>query len=142
MQSVALLAALGALNGVNSYEKWDVDKESAGFLASVVTLGKDDGSPMELRDIHVDFRDLKVMEPLLHCDPDLELQQLRRRNQVNISPRGIAPIPLQEGEGDVFRWSSCEHIGEDGRPRRPHLLLARTGYTDTTELPRNTGRTA
>ncbi|KAK5134056.1 hypothetical protein LTR08_006946 [Meristemomyces frigidus] len=105
VESLALLAALGALNGANTSEKWDVDKESAGFLASVLALGKDDGSSLDLSDTRVSFRDLQLMEPLLHCDPDLELQQLRRRYQVTISSRGISPFTLDDSKAEGFQWS-------------------------------------
>ena len=106
VQSVALL---GALNGANIHEKWDVDKETAGFLASVLALGDDDGLPLELEDTYVSFRDLKLPEPLLHCDPELELQDLRRRNQVKMSGAGILPFTNKDGDGEAMQWSEQEY---------------------------------
>ena len=102
------IAARGALDGTNFHEKWDVDKESAGFLASVLALAKDDETPLELQDSRVSFCDLKVIEPLLHCDPELELQQLRRRNQVKITSRGMPPAMLVNDDGEGIGWSLQE----------------------------------
>ncbi|KAK4544468.1 hypothetical protein LTR36_004359 [Oleoguttula mirabilis] len=108
VQSIALLVALGALNGAHTYEKWNVDKESAGFLASVLALGRDDSYPVELQDAHVTFSDLKLPEPLLLCDPELELQRLKRRNEVSISAQGVKPFPLNVDKGESFQWAPSE----------------------------------
>jgi len=104
VQSIALLAAPGVLNGTNAYEKWDVDRDSAGFLASVLALGRGDGSPRQLEDGYISFSDLKLMEPLLHVDPQLDMQQLKRRNRVTISARGIKEIPLSTGKDKSVEW--------------------------------------
>ncbi|KAK5115609.1 hypothetical protein LTR85_009780 [Meristemomyces frigidus] len=108
VQSIALRVALDVLNDANAYEKWDVDQESAGFLASVMALGRDSGSPLGLQDAHVTFSDLKIVKPLLQCDPDLELQRLKRRNHVTLSAQGIEPFLLDVEKGESFIWPSYE----------------------------------
>lgn len=107
VQSIALLTALGALNGANAYEKWDVDKESAGFLASVMALGKDDCTPPELHDENVvSYSDLKLMEPLLRCDADIELERLKRRNEVSVSTSNLEAFPLNVDKDESVEWPS------------------------------------
>ena len=92
---------------VGNGEKWIVDKESAGFLASVIAFGKDDRKPLSFEDGAVRFADLKVEEPILHCDPDLDLQKLRARNTVKLSTRGLLPFMLDESQGEGIAWSQA-----------------------------------
>jgi len=104
VQDIAMVAALGALIGTNAYEKWDVDRDAAAFLASVLALGKDDGASLQLHDSYISFNDLKLMEPLLHMDPELDMQRLKRRNRVKISAEGIEEIPLDTDKDEGVEW--------------------------------------
>lgn len=106
IQSVELLVALGALSGSNMRERWIVDKDSAGFLASVLALGKDDSSPLRLQDACRSFVGIKVTKPMLRFDPELELQRLKRRNMATISARGISQITPNTEKGEDVEWAS------------------------------------
>ncbi|KAF2483174.1 hypothetical protein BDY17DRAFT_345794 [Neohortaea acidophila] len=87
-------------------EKWAVDRGTAQFLASIIALtetscmveaGEDDG-----------LANLRLTEPLLSTDPELELERLRRRQVATISSRGMKPFVLQPDKGQSFAWSPAE----------------------------------
>ena len=93
------LVALGALNGHNCNERWEVDKDAAKFLASAIALGKDDETQDEYGlDEAWSLRDLKMEQPLMPNDPGLELMRLKRRNALIISTEGIPPFCLDAWE--------------------------------------------
>ncbi|KAK3715005.1 structural constituent of nuclear pore [Vermiconidia calcicola] len=93
------LVALGALNGHNCHERWEVDKNAAKFLASAIALGKEYETQDEYGlDEAWSLRDLKTEEPLMSSDPGLELVRLKRRNALIISTEGIPPICLDAWE--------------------------------------------
>lgn len=104
--NVALLVSLGALEGHTVHGRWDVDKESAKFLASVLALCKEenwqDGSASGGA---LKLKDLKLEEPILVSDPELDLEQLRHRNMITISTDGIEPFKLDENKNEGFSWT-------------------------------------
>ncbi|EMC91711.1 hypothetical protein BAUCODRAFT_301911 [Baudoinia panamericana UAMH 10762] len=93
-----------ALDLVTDGEKWEVDKASAGFLASLMALGKPCNADVRCRDEDVGFCDLRVEEPLLRCDPALELQAIRRRHLVTIAKRDEKPIRLDMENDESLEW--------------------------------------
>ncbi|KAK3073576.1 hypothetical protein LTR53_004728 [Teratosphaeriaceae sp. CCFEE 6253] len=93
---------------VNGGEKWAVDKDSAAFLASVLALGRDDADLVTHDNAHLTFNDLKIEEPIMQCDPDLEIQKLRSRNVVKFSTSGLLPFPLDAEKGESAEWSRAD----------------------------------
>ncbi|KAF2772724.1 hypothetical protein EJ03DRAFT_371647 [Teratosphaeria nubilosa] len=105
MPEPCLEAAVDAFHNPGTLEKWEVDKEAAGFLASVMALGKDDGTPvLLLKDFYQNVGDLRLVEPLLRRDPEQELQSLKLHNAVSISTRGIKPFSLDIEKDEAIDW--------------------------------------
>jgi hypothetical protein len=98
----ALEAAVEVCHNPCGWEKWEVDKDTASFLASVMALGNSGAEPPE--DGHVTFADLKLTEPIVKQDPELELQRVKRRNVAVISSRGMEPFPINVGKGEGWEW--------------------------------------
>lgn len=98
-----------ALESVIAVEKWDVDRGTATYLASVGVLGRDDPS---LTPQHIDgpvyLCDLKLEEAVLASDPELDLCRLKRRNRVIISSSGMRLFELNSEKGESFAWSATE----------------------------------
>ena len=76
-------------------ERWDIEKDTAEFLTSVMSLSRiedfEEGMPCLTMD------DLKIDEPVMHSDPDFDIARLRARNMVNLSVRGIEPASTNHG---------------------------------------------
>lgn len=90
-------------------DKWDVDRATATFLASVAALGKDDlGLNPQQIDRPVHLSDLKVEEAILASDPDMDRWQLKNRNKVTISGKGMPQFDLNDSKGESFAWSVRE----------------------------------
>ncbi|KAK1821229.1 hypothetical protein LTR12_004286 [Friedmanniomyces endolithicus] len=97
---------VAALDLIDHGEKWDVDKESAEFLASVIAFGKADDGVLTLKDSSTTFTDLKVDEPILQCDPHVEVQNLKDRNAVKLTTLGLEPFALDKHKGESVYWAS------------------------------------
>jgi len=89
-------------------EKWDVDRESAEFLASVIAFGKADKGVLTLEDCSTTFTDLKVDEPILQCDPHVEVQKLKDRNAVKLTAQDLEPFALDKHKGESIYWASTD----------------------------------
>lgn len=95
--NIGLPVCLDALNGYTDHERLDIDRDSADLLASAIKLGQDD----DFLDGWVDeqanrFKYLKVEEPILRSDPELDLICLRRRNTPTVSADGMQPFADRE----------------------------------------------
>ncbi|KAK5108979.1 hypothetical protein LTR62_007613 [Meristemomyces frigidus] len=84
---------------MNRIEVWDVGKETTACLASVVILGKDEGS-LGINEATIRLRDLKQPAAILLCDPDLELQDLKLRNAVFTSWHDLGIPVWEQDDGD------------------------------------------
>ncbi|KAH9827908.1 hypothetical protein Tdes44962_MAKER02662 [Teratosphaeria destructans] len=104
MPEAYLEAAVEVCHNLQTLEKWEVDREAAGFLADVMALGKDDGIEVLLRDSYPNFGDLRLVEPLLQRDPERELRNLKLDNAVSISTRGIIPFGLDIEKDEAIGW--------------------------------------
>ena len=102
--SIATLVSLGALAGTTCHERWDVEKETAGFLASVLELAKDDGSLTDTYDYFPTYRDFKLELPVLKVDHDTEMAGLRKRNQVTFTTRGLEHFVLDYENDESLLW--------------------------------------
>lgn len=94
-----------SLAAASRNEKWHVDKESAEFLASVMKLisGDDLGETLE-RSTRNPLRKLKLDEPLLETDPQIEIVKLFERNEVHLSSEGIEECALDDEKDESLRW--------------------------------------
>jgi hypothetical protein len=90
---------------VDQGEKWEVDRDTAAFLASLLALGKQDKT---LADAEPELRDLSTEEPLLGCDPALELERLRQRNVAVVSSRGLHPFELDSDREESLSWPKSQ----------------------------------
>ncbi|TKA32685.1 hypothetical protein B0A54_15489 [Friedmanniomyces endolithicus] len=99
---------VAALALIDHGEKWDVDRESAEFLASVIASGKADNGVLTLEDCSTTFTDLKVDEPILQCDPHVEVQKLKDRNAVKLTAHDLEPFALDEHKGESIYWASTD----------------------------------
>ncbi|KAK1071858.1 hypothetical protein LTR74_002958 [Friedmanniomyces endolithicus] len=93
---------------VDHGEKWDVDRESAEFLASLLAFSKADNRVLAFDDISATFTDLKMDEPILQCDPHDELQMLKDRNAVKLSTQGLELFALDREKGESVYWASTD----------------------------------
>lgn len=102
--SVSTLISLNELNEITDNEKWNVDREAIGFLASIMKPWEEDMATADAATSYHDFRQLKLEEAILSMDPDLDLVQLKRRNALRLSTTGMSPCDL----GDDVLWTSEE----------------------------------
>ncbi|KAK0342252.1 hypothetical protein LTR91_025916 [Friedmanniomyces endolithicus] len=96
---------VAAFDLVDHGEKWDVDRESAEFLASVIAFGKADDRVFASDDSPTTFTDLKMDEPILQCDPHVEVQKLKDRNAVELSTQGLELFALDREKGESVCWA-------------------------------------
>lgn len=96
--------ALKFSNATNGVEKWEVEKASASFLASLFASSKGEGIPSVPDDSVRTFGDLRLVEPVLDRDPELELLQLKRRNMAVISARGVDLFNPDTSDNQSIAW--------------------------------------
>ena len=97
LMSIGLLVSLSAVNGNTAHEKLDIDKDAAELLASVIKLGQDDDFPdMWPDEPATGFKGLRLEEPILLSDPQLDLIRLNDRNTAAISTKGMQPFTEEE----------------------------------------------
>lgn len=92
---------------LNEPERLNIDRDTAVFLASVFSLEKT-GEPLESL-LHSNTplysRNLKIEEPVLTSDPELDLWRLRRLNAAIVSSKGMEAFELDDEKGEGFGWS-------------------------------------
>ncbi|KAI6884462.1 hypothetical protein KC360_g4228 [Hortaea werneckii] len=103
---VSTAALLDMLRNTIAHEKWDVDRESANFLADVATIDKHPEDPWNVDGSQMSLRDLKIIEPVLTTDHELDMQRLGARNSVTISTNDIEPIPVDVERDEGLQWPS------------------------------------
>jgi hypothetical protein len=95
--NIDLLVTLGALNGHTTHEKLDIGKDAAELLSSVFKLAQSGESIDEfVCDYAPPFRDLKMEDPMLMSDAELDLMRLIHRNVATISTHGMQPFAEEE----------------------------------------------
>ena len=101
--NINLLVTLGGLNGHNTHEKLDIGKDAAELLSSVFRLAQSGDSIDEFMcDFAPPFRDLKLEEPMLMSDAEVDLMRLIHRNTATISSDGMKPFPEDEIQDPGF----------------------------------------
>ena len=101
--NINLLVTLGGLNGNTAHEKLDIGKDAAELLSSVFRLAQSGDSIDEFMcDFAPPFRDLKLEEPMLMSDAEVDLMRLIRRNTATISSDGMKPFPEDEIQDPGF----------------------------------------
>lgn len=99
-------ALLDMLRTTITNEKWDIDRDSTCFLAEVATISNHPWTPCDADGSRVPFRDLKVMEPALTTDHELDMQRLEARNTVTISTNDIEPMSVDIERDESLQWPS------------------------------------
>jgi hypothetical protein len=90
LTTIGLLVSLVALKGHTVHERLDINKDAAELLASAFKLNQDDSFLDEWWDERsIRFNDLKVEEPILQSDPELDLIRLVQRNTAEIRADGM-----------------------------------------------------
>ena len=103
--NIATVVSLKALDGHTTHEKWDIDKASAEFIGSVISLEKEDPTESIAEvDKPLKITDLKLVEPILTTDPELDLVHLKQRNTPTIRTRGMKPFKLNDEVDESIRW--------------------------------------
>ncbi|KAK5733315.1 hypothetical protein LTR17_009804 [Elasticomyces elasticus] len=97
-----------AMNLAAHGEKWEVDKETMGFLASVMALGREDEQATVLEDTPLTFTDLKIDETVLQCDAAVEVRNLRERHVVKLTTHGLEPFALDTEKGESIQWPKTD----------------------------------
>ncbi|KAK5746263.1 hypothetical protein LTR17_000998 [Elasticomyces elasticus] len=97
-----------AMNLAGHGEKWEVDKETVGFLASVMALSREDEQATVLEDTPLTFTDLKIDETVLQCDAAVEVRKLRERHIVKLNTDGLKPFALDTEKGESIQWPSTD----------------------------------
>lgn len=105
--NVEAIVDLSALEDHTAHERWEVDKASVEFIASVVALGREgDALCNQGSEGMLYIKDLKLVEPVLASDPQLDIIQLKRRNSAVISVKGMEPFELDTENDESIFWSS------------------------------------
>ncbi|KAI6860794.1 hypothetical protein KC319_g8250 [Hortaea werneckii] len=99
-------ALLDMLRTTITNEKWDIDRDSTCFLAEVATISNHPWTPCDADASRVPFRDLKIMEPALTTDHELDMQRLEARNTVTISTNDIGPMSVDIERDESLQWPS------------------------------------
>ena len=93
----------GALN-----EKWDVDREAAHFLASIISDVNGKAFKQDFGQRCLCLSELKLEEALLSTDPAADLFHLKRRNTLQLSVKGWPPFELDRSKGEDPKWTAEE----------------------------------
>lgn len=99
-------ALLDMLRNTITNEKWDIDRESTNFLADVATADRHPWTPWDADGSRVPFRDLKIMEPVLTTDHEVDMQRLEARHTVTIFTNDIEPVPVDIEQDEGLQWPS------------------------------------
>ncbi|SMR58642.1 unnamed protein product [Zymoseptoria tritici ST99CH_1E4] len=98
----ALMDPFAKLPPTFEEEKWNVDRETAQFLSSVMSLMSPSEDPEH--DAHLGFRKFKVDEPLLSTDPIVDIQRLHERNVVSVTTAGMDFFVLSKKKDERLTW--------------------------------------
>ncbi|PPJ50754.1 hypothetical protein CBER1_07456 [Cercospora berteroae] len=85
-------------------DRWQVDKESAAFLAAIVRGLKDYQVSETHYDVSMPLRHCRVEIPVLQCDPNTDLRRLRERNEIKIASDGLMPFDLDDKKSESLAW--------------------------------------
>ncbi|KAI7532150.1 hypothetical protein KC331_g13736 [Hortaea werneckii] len=99
-------ALLDMLRNAVTSEKWDVDRESTKFLAEIATADRHPWTPWDADGSRIPLQDLKIMEPVLTTDHELDIQRLEARNTVTIFTNDIEPVLVDIERDEGLRWPS------------------------------------
>ncbi len=91
------------------HEKWDINKDTAHFLASVLSFGRDEGvEALHELDALLKLRSLKLEDAVLPSDHEIDILRLRWRNRVELCSESMDPMVLAASKGEGLDWSDEE----------------------------------
>jgi hypothetical protein len=83
--------------------KWDIDRDTAQFLASAASPSADERATYQPKFM---LHRMRLEEPVLCVDPQSELIELQHRNLPYLTPSDEIPFTLQTDEDESLQWSS------------------------------------
>jgi hypothetical protein len=83
--------------------KWDVDRETAQFLASLAALLADQRATYQPESM---LHRMKFEEPVLSVDPQLEIIELQQRNLPRLTTKDEVPFSLETDKDETLQWSA------------------------------------
>ncbi|KXT11330.1 hypothetical protein AC579_3096 [Pseudocercospora musae] len=87
-------------------EKWNVDVESAEYLASVMRATKAAVIEEQLYGIGASYTDLKVEETLLRTHPANDMTMILTRNAVELHTEDVAPFKIDDAQDEGIAWGT------------------------------------
>lgn len=87
-------------------ERWEVDKETATFLALLARDEKADKTEDMRYYIPTPLRHLKAEEPVLQCDPATEMRAVLKRNEVHLTSKSMTPFELDANNDESLEWGA------------------------------------
>lgn len=98
------LESLVSLDELNSNERWEIDKESAAFLNHVVIETNKDYTDLLLQSAQTSLRELKVKEPVLLTDPQLDMMKIMERSKLELKAEDLNPHKLNHDNDEGLKW--------------------------------------
>jgi hypothetical protein len=83
--------------------KWDIDRDTAQFLAGVASLFADERTAYQPESM---LHRMRLEEPVLSVDPELVMIELQQRNMPCLTARDMAPFKLRTDKDESLQWSS------------------------------------
>lgn len=87
-------------------ERWEVDKETATFLALLARDENADKTEDMRYYLPTPLRHLKAEEPVLQCDPATEMRAVLKRNEVHLTSKGMTSFELDANNDESLEWGT------------------------------------
>lgn len=81
--------------------KWDVDRDTVQFLAGLAALLADERATYQPESM---LHRMKLEEPVLSVDPQLENIELRQRNLPRLTTKDEVPFSLETDKDETLQW--------------------------------------
>ena len=108
VMTLGLRMTLDALNGTSTREKYDVDGETMHFMGFLSCFERSSASQVCQSELMLPTRTFKAESPIMQGDHDLELLQVRRRNTVVLSSRGLDPFAVVRDKNEDLEWTAAQ----------------------------------
>ncbi|KAI5362886.1 hypothetical protein Slin15195_G102670 [Septoria linicola] len=87
-------------------DRWGIDKESAGFLATVMRETKEDETSEMRYYISEPWHDLKVEAPAIRSDPATDVRKILKRNEIHMTSKGMEAFRLNADNDEALEWGA------------------------------------
>ncbi|EME40659.1 hypothetical protein DOTSEDRAFT_37443 [Dothistroma septosporum NZE10] len=89
---------------LNNDGRWQIDKEAMAFLNHVVVDTDKDYMELLLNGVQTGLRDLKVEEPVLLIDPQMDMMKIIERSKLRLTAEGLKPHKLNDDKDESLMW--------------------------------------